>query len=331
MRPNGRLAALVLGAALLAGCSTTVESPPVPAAQVTSAGFYVDPQTKAAAQVAQYEAEGRTEEADLVRRISGQPIPLWATGDLEQVRVEVADYVRRASAAGGRPLLVAYNIPHRDCGSFSGGGAGDGDSYLDWVSLLADALRDSGAVVVLEPDAVPHELSGCVEGALRDERYELLGTAIDTLKDAGATVYLDAGNSGFISDVDALSDALRRSGVERADGFSLNVANFRTTQDNVEFGTAISERLGGARFVIDTSRNGAGPPPQEDIDGAPSFCNPPGRALGAPPTLDTGYPLVDALLWVKRPGESDGACRPGEPEAGQWYADYALGLAERAS
>lgn len=118
--------------------------------------------------------------------------------------------------------------------------------------------------------------------------------------------------------------------MERADGFALNVANFRTTRENVEFGTAISERLDGARFVIDTSRSGAGAPPAEDIDGAPSFCNPPGRALGAAPTTDTGYPLVDALLWVKRPGESDGACRPGEPEAGQWYPEYGLGLAERA-
>lgn len=41
---------------------------------------------------------------------------------------------------------------------------------------------------------MPHELSGCVDGELRDERYALLGDAIDELKGAGATVYLDAGN-----------------------------------------------------------------------------------------------------------------------------------------
>ncbi|WP_218605753.1 glycoside hydrolase family 6 protein [Pseudonocardia abyssalis] len=332
MRTPGGLTALLLGAVLLGGCSTAVEPPATaPAAVSAPSGFYVDPASEAAAQVTRWEAEGRTDDAELIRRISDQPFPLWATGDTEQVRVEVADYVERAEAADARPLLVAYNIPHRDCGSFSAGGAGDGDSYLEWVDLLADTIRDSDATVVLEPDAVPHELSGCVDGALRDERYELLGSAIDTLKDAGATVYLDAGNPGFISDVDALAEALRRSGIDRADGFSLNVANFRSTEVNVEFGTELSERLDGARFVVDTSRNGAGAPPQGDIDGAPSFCNPPDRALGAAPTLDAGHPLVDALLWVKRPGESDGACRAGEPEAGQWYPDYALGLAERAS
>jgi endoglucanase len=310
---------LLVGAALLGGCSTAT----------APSGFYVDPDTAAAEQVQRWAAEGRAEDAELIRRIAEQPFPLWVTGDVEQVRAQTAEYVARARGADARPLLVAYNIPHRDCGSFSGGGAPDGDYYRAWIAALSAGLGGSGATVVLEPDAVPHELSGCVDGALRDERYELLGDAIDALKGAGAAVYLDAGNPGFISDVDALAGALERSGVQRADGFALNVANFRTTEENVAFGTAISERLGGARFVIDTSRNGAGAPVEGDIDGAPSFCNPPGRALGAAPTTDTGNPLVDALLWVKRPGESDGACRPGEPEAGQWYPEYGLGLAER--
>ncbi|MCW2873942.1 glycoside hydrolase family 6 protein, partial [Actinacidiphila oryziradicis] len=38
---------------------------------------------------------------------------------------------------------------------------------------------------------------------------------------------------------------------------------------------------------------------------------------------------VDAYLWVKRPGESDGSCR-GAPPAGQWWSDYALRLARAA-
>jgi endoglucanase len=329
---TGVLAALVAGALIAASAvACTAEPPPEAGAgpAPSPSGYYVDPNTAAAAQARQWEAEGRTSDAELVREIAEQPLPLWVTGDVEQVRAQAAEYVGRARAAQARPLLVAYNIPNRDCGSFSGGGAPDAGYYRAWIDGLADAVEDSGATIVLEPDAVPHELSGCVDGALRDERYVLLSDAVDTLKDAGATVYLDAGNPGFISDVDALAGALERSGVGRADGFSLNVANFRTTEDNVEFGTAISQRLGGARFVIDTSRNGAGPPPTEDIDGAPSFCNPPGRALGAAPTTDPGLPLVDALLWVKRPGESDGACRPGEPEAGQWFPEYGLGLAAR--
>jgi len=45
--------------------------------------------------------------------------------------------------------------------------------------------------------------------------------------------------------------------------------------------------------------------------------------------FDTGQALVDAYLWIKTPGESDGTCNGG-PKAGQWWADYALGLARSA-
>jgi endoglucanase len=42
-----------------------------------------------------------------------------------------------------------------------------------------------------------------------------------------------------------------------------------------------------------------------------------------------GHEPVDAYLWIKRPGESDGSCHGGPP-AGAWWPDYALGLARRA-
>lgn len=73
--------------------------------------------------------------------------------------------------------------------------------------------------------------------------------------------------------------------------------------------------------MIDTSRNGLG--------ATNELFNPPGRALGSPPGVRTGHAQVDAFLWVKNPGESDGTANGG-PVAGQWWAEYALGLAERA-
>ena len=60
------------------------------------------------------------------------------------------------------------------------------------------------------------------------------------------------------------------------------------------------------------------------------WCNPTGRALGTRPTTTTGIATLDAFLWIKRPGESDGACNGG-PKSGVWWADYALGLAQRAA
>ncbi|WP_300014490.1 glycoside hydrolase family 6 protein [Pseudonocardia sp.] len=288
--------------------------------------LYVDPTTAAARQVAEWEGAGRAADATLLRQIADRPVPLWLAGGTDVAAV-VADYTDRADAAGAVPLLVAYNIPDRDCGSFSGGGAADGAAYRAWVAEVAAGLRGQrDPLVVLEPDAIPHQLTGCVTGA--DERYALLAHAVDVLAAAGARVYLDAGNPGFVPDVGATADALARSGVRRAAGFSLNVANFYPTEETVAHGTAISQALGGGvRFVVDTSRNGAGRAP-EAADGTPSWCNPAGRRLGVPPTTDPGIPLVDALLWVKRPGESDGECRPGEPPAGGWFPEYALELVE---
>ncbi|WP_445271153.1 glycoside hydrolase family 6 protein, partial [Streptomyces sp. DSM 41634] len=39
---------------------------------------------------------------------------------------------------------------------------------------------------------------------------------------------------------------------------------------------------------------------------------------------------VDAFLWVKRPGESDGACGTGEASAGTFVNQYAIDLVRKA-
>ncbi|MGC4089070.1 MAG: glycoside hydrolase family 6 protein [Polyangiaceae bacterium] len=98
-------------------------------------------------------------------------------------------------------------------------------------------------------------------------------------------------------------------------------------------------------FVIDTSRNGQGPwTPSASYPDAQSWCNPPHRGVGLRTTAATGNPLVDAYLWVKVPGESDGSCTRGiadatidpewgivDPAAGAWFPEQALELAQLAN
>ena len=106
------------------------------------------------------------------------------------------------------------------------------------------------------------------------------------------------------------------------------------------------ENLGTAapqtHFVVDTSRNGQGPwsEPEDHPEGdAQTWCNPPDRGLGLPPSLSVEHELIDAYLWIKIPGESDGECNRwadlGEPDpvrgmvnpgAGQWFDEMALEL-----
>ncbi|MET9396481.1 glycoside hydrolase family 6 protein [Kitasatospora sp. NPDC002965] len=292
--------------------------------QLPGQAFYVSDQTSAARQLSALRGQGRTAEADTLLRIAAQPSSQWL-GD--QAARGIAEQVsRRAAAADRTPVFVAYNIPHRDCGLYSAGGAPDAAAYRSWITGLAEALGDRRAWVVLEPDAVAHTLDTCgVKGDAAAERYGLLAFAVQELKKRPQVrVYLDAGNPGWVQDPSALAEALRKSGVASADGFAVNVSNFSTTDRNATYGAQLSALLDGKHFVIDTSRNGNGPLSGE------AWCNPPGRALGAPPTADTGRPGVDAYLWIKNPGESDGECGRGEPRAGEFWLPYALGLAQAA-
>jgi endoglucanase len=144
---------------------------------------------------------------------------------------------------------------------------------------------------------------------------------------AGTRVFVDAGHAGWVQDLPALAAALRASGVERAAGFSLNVANFQTTADSVAYGERLSDLLGRAQFVVDVSRNGRGAPAA--ASGVDAWCNVPGAALGENPRVGADRALAVAFLWVKEPGASDGSCRPGEPAAGQFWPEYAERLVDQ--
>ncbi|MFC7306497.1 glycoside hydrolase family 6 protein [Streptomyces monticola] len=288
--------------------------------------FWADPQADAARQVAAWRAEGRAADAELLaERIARHPTATWLA-DPDPV-APIRRAVRGAAARGQTVVLVAYRVPHRDCGLYSAGGARDAADYRRWIDRFADAIGDAPALVVLEPDAVPHILDGCTPPEHHAERYRLLSEAIARLKkQPRTTVYLDAGHPAFVTEPWRLVPPLMRAGIAKADGFAQNVSNFHTTKDVLAYGARLGELLGGKHFVLDTSRNGSGPP---DFREALAWCNPPGRTLGAAPTRSTGHPLADAYLWVKHPGDSDGECRGG-PQAGHWWPEYALDLARRS-
>jgi endoglucanase len=120
-----------------------------------------------------------------------------------------------------------------------------------------------------------------------------------------------------------------------------------TSGINLRYRTMLGDIRPTTHYVIDTSRNGQGPwrPPPAYPD-PQDWCNPPDRGLGLAPTLDTGVPLLDAYLWVKTPGESDGECTRGlgpagetvdpewgriDPGAGDWFPEMALELGENAN
>lgn len=322
---GGVLAAVA--AVVLSGCSGATSSgggdTASPAVAAAPSEFWSDPDSAAAKQVATYRSQGRADDATELEKIARQPVATWPSGDTDKVESETRRVVSAARAAGKTPILTAYNVPNRDCGQYSSGGAADDDAYRTWVQNMATGMNGVHSVVILEPDALAQALTSCNGDGQQEGREELLAGAVRTLSAAGGEVYIDAGNPGFVTDVGKLADGLRKSGVSGAAGFALNVSNFMTTDKVTAYGKQVSDDLGGAKFVVDTSRNGNGSYSGPD---QPTWCNPPGRALGTAPTRDTGNPEVAAYLWVKEPGDSDGNCR-GAPDAGTFWPDYAVGLA----
>ena len=485
MRQQTWLWAVILGGTAVGlGCaddstSGTSESTPVVAAAVTPASkaassktlsphtrFSVRaPDEDAVKQIASELKARDLRDAIKLGAMAATPQAAWFTsGTPEQVQADVSSTMCHAEETRTVPVLVAYNIPFRDCAQYSSGGALDTASYEAWIDGFAAGIGKRKAVVVLEPDSlgiIPWSGDWCqptvtdaagnttpAPGADPATRYLQLNYAVDKLAAAApnALVYLDGTHSGWLNVGDA-STRLASAGVARAEGFFLNISNYQITGNLAQYGTWISECLayatsvtpgdfgscpnqywnGGplpsliaqingewngtaldnygtwsdttttvnlntsginlryanmlgtttptARFIIDTSRNGHGPLNGAQYAAAPydqpvnvqasltsgNWCNPPGAGLGLRPTANTGVALVDAYLWVKIPGESDGSCDIAggarawdytqynpwaltgdaqnhfdmlwgmvDPAAGLWFPEQALQLAQNA-
>jgi endoglucanase len=281
--------------------------------------------TPATAEAARMRADGAIANAKLMEMIANQPIATWFTKTSLAPRREVEELTTNAAEDGEVPVIVAYDIPGQGCERGAAGrGASSRGRYLRWVKAMAAGIGRRRTIVIVEPDALPLALSGC------PIHIADLRAAVQALARApGARIYIDAGNSSWVQSVHGLAAALEEVGIGLTAGFSLNVSNFQTDAASIAYGQQLSGLLGGAHFVIDTSRNGNGP--DTNLADEPRWCNPPGRALGRPPSTVTGVAGLDAYLWIKAPGASDESCRPGEPAPGVWWAPYALELAANAA
>jgi endoglucanase len=256
-------------------------------------------------------------------RIADQPAAVWfADYTPSTITARVRAVTSGAAAQGRVPVVVPYAIPGRDCGGASQGGAPDLAAYDNWIDRFAAGLGSGEVIVVLEPDSMAQ--SDCLSDRARADRFAALARAGRVLKAANpkARVYYDAGHSGW-NPAAQQAALLKQAGAASAassDGIFSNVSNFQTTSDEIAYDRQVLAALAGPASlgaVIDTSRNGNGAP----ADG--EWCDPAGRRIGRAPTLSTGEARIDAYLWVKLPGESDGC----KGSAGTFSPSYAYDLA----
>lgn len=288
-----------------------------PAAAAPSV-FYVDPETNAARWVAANPNDSR---AAVIRdRIAAVPQARWfTTTNTDTVRAQVSAYVGAAAAVGKVPILVVYDIPNRDCGGASSGGAPSHAAYRAWVDEVAAGLAGRPAYIVLEPDVLPL-MTDCQNAQQQADTRSSMAYAGKKLKagSAQAKVYFDIGHSAWLPASEA-ANRLRAADISNsADGISTNVSNYRTSSAEITYAKSVLAGVGDSRLhaVIDTSRNGNGPQ-------GSAWCDPAGRRIGTPSTTETGDPRIDAFLWVKLPGEADGCIAP----AGQFVPQRAFELA----
>ncbi|MDX6280663.1 MAG: endoglucanase [Kribbellaceae bacterium] len=292
----------LIGAALaLAFVATGTTAQAVPAGSPVSmtTGFYVDPNSNPAVWVRDHpsDASAASIRTNIAEKAGGRWFGNWS-GDIQQA---VSQFVGAADTADKLPILVAYNIPGRDCGGDSLGGAGSPEAYRAWISQFADGIGTRPAVVIIEPDALAQ--LDCIPDEVQQTRLDLLKYAVNEFasKNPNTWAYMDGGNATWI-EASEMARRLRLVEVSKIRGFALNTSNYYTTAQSVAKGNAIRAALNSpAQFVIDTSRNGNGSNGQ--------WCNPAGRKLGD--TSRDGSHVsgtVDSLLWLKVPGDSDGDC-----------------------
>ena len=246
------------------------------------------------------------------------------------------DEVDRVSP-GAQAFLYVYGFQHHPvlgrCDHWAGGPR-FWAAYRPWIRRVAAAIGDRRVAVFLEPDGLG--TTPCMAARARAVRYGLFRYAIMTLgRDRNATIYLDAGHSGWLK-AGVKARLLRRAGGmnPRVRGFFLNSTGYNRTSAEIRHGNRVARLLHGKHFVVSTAVNGNGPYRVRRRRYAnEQRCNPPGRALGPEPSVQTGSAFTDAFLWIGQPGRS-GGCRhhgqPKPPPPNHWWEWYALQLAKNA-
>jgi endoglucanase len=150
-----------------------------------------------------------------------------------------------------------------------------------------------------------------------------------------ASQYWNGGAPG--TDIASLVGAYNGVALSPFGGWSetTTTPDLNTSGIDASYASALGSTVPTTHFIVDTSRNGLGPNSMQSYAAAPydqpssvisdlvagGWCNPTDEGLGIPSTaaagvtlssLDSYLPgnpqLLDAYLWIKTPGQSDGQC-----------------------
>jgi cellulose 1,4-beta-cellobiosidase len=211
--------------------------------------------------------------------------------------------------------------------------------FVDKIAEIFLKYPEQRISVVLEPDSLPNLVTNqgvrrCNERVFQGYR-DGVAYALQKLSLPNVAIYLDAGHAGWLGwdnnrrqMAQIFREVLEKAGgTQLIRGFATNVSNYTPlvepdksieNQSSPYFGwnpamdelTYVSllrrdlesQGLSGKSFLIDTGRNGN--PRARKVWG--NWCNVANASLGTPPTVKPAEG-IDAYVWIKPPGESDGS------------------------
>jgi len=347
------------------------------------ARFYVNPDY--AHMIEGAAARAPAEQAAQLKKVAALPTAIWLSSiaDLQAMPAQLDDALKQQTAGGQPvvPVFVVYDMPGRDCNAEASAGelpiseAGEARYQREYIDVIAAQLRAHSQLrvaLVIEPDSLPNlvtnlETPKCAaaEGIYRRG----VAYAVSRLSLPNAFLYLDAAHGGWLGWPRNLVKAMTlyrdvlamAGGPGRIRGFALNVSNYDPVKVETKIprdpATAPLDELGyvadlvrglgtvgitGKGFLIDTARNG-----RPNVRTSPgNWCNIKGAGLGERPSAGPA-PNIDAYVYIKPPGESDGVAdpkaprfdpncasddaAPGAPQAGKLFEPYLLDLVKNAS
>ncbi|KAI0105872.1 glycoside hydrolase family 6 protein [Daldinia grandis] len=268
--------------------------------------------------------------------------------------------------------LVLNNLPYKESNSKGVGldqtTTAEYQSYIDLIAEVIQTSPNTSFAIVVEPRAFPNYFNNTsASDELAKSYRENIPYALKMLNLPNAIAYLDVGNSNSmdwdlkrnLAAKEILNIYKAAGSPSQFRGFATNVANFNSwdllpgefvcaddsryirPQNEQQFVGILSDALqknglpaSATHAIMDSSRSGVFGLRYSWDD----WCNINGAGFGIQPTAQTGDERLDAFVWVKHPGESDGASDPAEsgydafcekdnavkpsPSLGLWHQEY---------
>ena len=278
--------------------------------------------------------------------------------------------------------LVIYDLPGRDCAAKASNGelaVGELDKYktqyIDPIVKLLKAHPNTAFALLIEPDSLPNLVTNSDKDACKNSASgyrDGVAYALKNLNLPNVVMYIDAGHGGWLGwdanlkpGAEEIAKAYKAAGSpKQVRGIATNTAGWNawdqspgefSSSSDAQYNKCQNEKIYVDTFsplltsagmpghaIVDTGRNGVTGLRKEWGD----WCNVKGAGFGVRPTSDTGDELVDAFVWSKPGGESDGtsdssavrydsfcgkddAFKPS-PEAGSWNQPYFEALVTNA-